>query len=176
MTTYSLLQPHIKPRQPLLMPSTRLLKEINQASTLEIFAQHPLTHITQSRVKQKATLLKSCRTSKATSQGPTQQVYTRQSLQESLHAAVLRTHSKAILITANLSYHELFCTKCNFIFLIVDHVKQYIYCVICSMKSKLEFHIFNSFSLFGLLLCTVATIGFALNLRNSEVRCIEEER
>jgi hypothetical protein len=85
------------------MPSTRLLKEINQASTLKILAQHPLTHIIQSRVTQKATLLKSCRTSKETSQGPTQQVYMRQSLQESLHAAMHRTHSKAIPITTNLS-------------------------------------------------------------------------
>jgi ABC-type cobalamin transport system ATPase subunit len=92
------------------MPSTRLLKEINQASTLEIFAQHPLMHITQSRVTHKATLLKLCMTSKATSQGPTQQVYTRQSLQESLHVAVHRTRSKPFQlqpIFPNMNYYVL---------------------------------------------------------------------
>jgi len=30
--------------------------------------------------------------------------------------------------------------------------------------------------LFGLLLCIGTTIDFVLNLRNSDVRCIEEER
>jgi hypothetical protein len=51
----------------------------------------------------KGNTIKSCMTSKPTSQGPTQQVYTRQSLKESLHAAMHRTHSKAIPITTNLS-------------------------------------------------------------------------
>jgi hypothetical protein len=120
------------------MPSTLLSKEMNQVSTLEILTQYPLTHITHSRVTQKATLLKSCMTFKVTSQGAIQQVYTPVSprilaCMQPCTAHIQRPF-KLQPIFPNMNYYV--PIKCNFIFLIVCNVKQYIYSVICRMKNK----------------------------------------